>query len=69
MNNIVKMNRVTGKIPSSITDILKDNYDEYIVLAVNKDKEFCFTINAESHANVFQMLLIAGGHIYRDQFE
>ncbi len=67
--NVVRMNKKSGKIPSSVLDKLKADYDEFVVLAMTKDGELAYSINSESHGNVFQMLLIAGGHVYRDQFD
>ncbi len=67
-DNVVRFNKKPGKIPTSITDAMKELYGEYIILSINKENEFCFTIEADSHASAFQMLLLAGGHVYKDQF-
>lgn len=68
VDNVVDIKRKTGKIPSKILDAMKDVCEEYIILGVNKDHEFCYSINAESHGSAFQMLIIAGGNVYKDQF-
>ena len=68
MDNIVNIKRKTGKIPSKILDGMAELCDEYIILGINKDREFCYSINAESHGSAFQMLIIAGGNVYKDQF-
>ena len=67
-DNVVKMSKKTGKIPTSVLDKMKEDYDEYVIIALTKDGEMAYSINSESHGNVFQMLLIAGGHVYKDQF-
>ena len=67
-DNVVKMSKKSGKIPSSVIDRLKEEYEEFVVIALTKDGEMAYSINSESHGNVFQMLLIAGGHVYKDQF-
>jgi hypothetical protein len=67
-DNVVKMSKKTGKIPTSVLDKMKEEYDEYVIIALTKDGEMAYSINSESHGNVFQMLLIAGGHVYKDQF-
>ena len=67
-DNVVKMSKKTGKITSSVLDKMKEEYDEYVIIALTKDGEMAYSINSESHGNVFQMLLIAGGHVYKDQF-
>jgi hypothetical protein len=68
-DNVIKMNKKTGKIPSSVIDEMNKNYKDYVVLALNEEGEFSFSINSDSHGNVFQMLILAGGHIYNDQFQ
>ena len=68
-DNVIKMNKKTGKIPSSVIDEMSSKYKDYVVLALSEDGDFAFSINSESHGNVFQMLILAGGHIYNDQFQ
>jgi hypothetical protein len=68
-DNVIRMNKKNGKIPSSVTDEMSKNYKDYIVLAMNDDGDFCFSVNSDSHGSVFQMLLIAGVYAYKDQFK
>lgn len=67
-DNVVKMSKKSDKIPTSVIDKMKSEYDQYIIIALTKDGEMAYSIDANSHGNAFQMLLIAGGHVYKDQF-
>lgn len=68
MDNIIKIDRSTGKVPTKAIDAMSEVCNEYIILGINKKGEFCYTVNAESHGSAFQMLIIVGGSIYKDQF-
>lgn len=67
-NNVVKLNKKNGKIPTSVLDSLKEDYSDFIVIALTKDGELAYSINADTHGTAFQMLLVAGGNVYKDQF-
>lgn len=67
-DNIVKLGRKPGKIPTSILDGLKEDYSDYIVIGLTKEGEIAYSINADSHGTAFQLLLVAGGNVYKDQF-
>lgn len=67
-DNIVKLGRKSGKIPSSVLDAMKEDYGDFIVIGLTKEGEIAYSINADSHGTAFQLLLVAGGNVYKDQF-
>ena len=67
-DNIVKLNKKNGKIPTSVIDAMKEDYGDFIIIGLTHEGELAYSINAESHGTAFQMLIIAGGNVYKDQF-
>ena len=68
MDNIKQLGSMK-KIPDYLLGELGKFLPEYVIVGFTGGEEFYYGANCESYGNAFQLLILGGSMVYKNQFE